>query len=65
MRKQDKFQKMLRSRRKYLKSQGFDDATLTLWTQGKRIPRRAQAEKIAMALGITIEEIPVRVSIVK
>ena len=61
MKKQKKFQEKIKKNRKLLKSIGFDDATLTLWSQGKTIPRRHHALRLVEVLSIDINSIPIRV----
>jgi transcriptional regulator with XRE-family HTH domain len=65
MRKQIRFQKIIKENRKLLRLMGFDDATLTLWTQGKRIPGPDNAQKLASALQITMRDIPQRIVTIK
>lgn len=65
MRKQIRFQKIIKENRKLLKLVGFDDATLTMWAQGKRIPGADNAKKLASALQITMRDIPQRIVTIK
>lgn len=58
MKKKDKFKKLIKSRRKYLITQGFLPSTLTMWGTGQRIPRKKQAMALAIALNVPLKQIP-------
>jgi hypothetical protein len=65
MKKQESFKKAIKKNRKHLLSQGFLPSTLTMWSTGKRIPRKPQAVKLADALGVPLARVPYRTFTIK
>lgn len=65
MTKREQFQKTIKRKRKHLLSCGYLPSTLTMWAQGDRIPRPAQAEKLSELLNISIDKIPQRANVIK
>jgi len=65
MKKHDYFMKMIRRNRKQLLSCGFLPSTLTMWAIGQRIPKPEQADKISAVLGISLEKIPKRETVIR
>jgi len=58
MRKQIKFQKLVRENRKKLLQYGFLSSTVSMWVSGDRVPTWENAKKIATILGVEQGVIP-------
>jgi hypothetical protein len=52
------FHDLLKKNRKFLIQNGFKPSTLTMYAQGKRIPRYEVATRIAALCGVSVMKIP-------